>query len=131
MRASSLDRKITIQRKAKAGDSEYVAPDPTYGTQRVVWVPLVKMGDGSAEIFAAQVIEPPPSRAETTSLGAGVAKLRTRILLRYRDDIDSTMRVLLHGDGADVVYQIIDGPYQVASEGRKTEIEISCERYSS
>jgi head-tail adaptor len=51
--------------------------------------------------------------------------------MRYRDDIDSSMRITVHGDDADTVYQIIGGPAQVTAEGRKTMIEVFCERYSS
>lgn len=130
MRAGGLDRLITIQRKAKVGDPEYVAPDANYGTSKVVWVPLAKQADGTAEKFSAQVQDSLPSRSESISLGANFARNLTRVRLRYRDDIDSTMQVLLHGDGDDIVYQIIGGPANVVKDGRKTLIELLCERYS-
>lgn len=133
MRAGSLDRQITVERKAVVGDPEYVAPDASYGTERVVWVPLVAQPGSPivGERFWAEVVDTLPSRAEAATQGLTVGVRQTRIRMRYRDDVDSSMRVRLHGDGDDVVYQIVGGPSNVVKDGRKTLIEIVCERYSS
>ena len=56
-----------------------------------------------------------------------MARNQTRVRLRYRSDIDSTMRVTVHGD-SDVVYQIVGGPAMI---GRKELTELVLERYSS
>jgi head-tail adaptor len=130
VRSGAFYRRITVERKAISTDAEYVAPDANYGTANVIWVPLVKVG-GVAERFWAEVQDALPSRSESVTQGLEVARNQTRIRMRYRDDIDSSMRVKLHGDGNDVVYQIVGGPATVTKEGRKNMIELVCERYSS
>jgi head-tail adaptor len=72
-----------------------------------------------------------PGRSEGIAQNLVSTKLPTRIRMRYRDDIDTAMRVRLKTDGEDIIYQIIGGPSTVALEGRKTLIEILCEKYSS
>lgn len=124
MRAGSLDRLITIERKQ-------VTRDPDFGTEIVTWVPLVA-APGSpvvGERFRAEVQDALPSRAESVTMGLAVARNQVRVRFRYRDDVDSSMRVLLHGDGADQVLQIVGGPAMV--QGRKELTEIVCERISS
>lgn len=130
MRSGALDRQCTLERKAIATDPEYVAPDASYGTANVVWVPLVKVG-GVAERFWCEVQDALPSRDESLTQGIEVSRNTSRIRLRYRTDIDTSMRVKLHGDGADVIYQIIGGPANVTKEGRKTMMEIVVEKFSS
>ena len=128
MRSGQLDRQITIQKKQ-------VTKDAHFGTEVVTWVPLVvatgQSDQSVGEKFWAEVVDVLPSRAEAVSLGLNVARNQTRIRLRYRDDVDSSMRLLLHGDGADQVFQIVAGPANVAKDGRKTLMEIVCERWSS
>jgi head-tail adaptor len=59
-----------------------------------------------------------------------MASRQTRVRMRYRNDIDSSMRVTIHQD-ASVIYQIISGPVDVTSEGRKRMIEFVCEKLST
>lgn len=130
MRAGDLDREVSVWRPAVTGDPEYQAPDTTYGTRRVVWVPLVPLAGSPAagERFAAQVQDALPSRSESVVQGLAVARNQTRIRMRYRNDITSDMRVIVHGD-SDVVMQIVGGPAAIG--GRKDGIEIVCERVTS
>lgn len=104
--------------------------DPDYGTEIVAWVPLVEQAGSPtiAERFWAEVQDALPSRAESVTQGLAVARNQTRIRLRYRNDIDSSMRVTVHRD-TDVVMQIVGGPAMVG--GRKVLTEIVCERFSS
>lgn len=123
MKASDLDRQISITKKS-------VTQDPTYGTEIIAWVPLVpQVGNPTlAERFWAEVQDAIPSRSEAVTQGLAVARNQTRIRLRWRADIDSSMRVTVHGD-TDVVYQIVAGPANVGN--RKERIELVCEKYSS
>jgi head-tail adaptor len=57
-----------------------------------------------------------------------VARNQTRLRMRWRDDINSSMRVTVHGD-SDTVYQIVGGPADI--DGRKSMIEMVLEKYSS
>lgn len=119
--AGRLDRWVLIEKKS-------VGQDPTYGSETVTWVPLSTVG-GQPELFPAEVLDAVPSRAEAVTLGLAVARNQTRIRIRYRDDIDSSMRVTVKGDAYDTVMQIIGGPAAVG--GRKELTEVVCERISS
>ena len=123
MKSGVMDREITIQKKE-------VTQDATYGTEVVTWVPLVALPGSPVvgERFWAEVQDALPSRAESVVQGLAVARNQVRIRFRYRDDVTSAMRVLLHGDGADEVLQIVGGPAAVG--GRKEMTEIVCERIS-
>lgn len=123
-RAGAIDRQITIEKKV-------VTEDPTYGTEIVTWMPLVRDGVGSPIVavrFWAQLQDVLPSRSEAVKQGLDLARNQTRLRMRWRGDITSDMRVIEHGD-TDVVYQIVAGP--AAIEGRKERIEMMLERYSS
>ena len=123
MRAGRMDRQISIERKQ-------VTLDPVYGTELIEWVPLVaEPGSPTVAVrFWAEVQDALPSKAESVTSGLAVARNQTRIRMRWRSDIDSSMRVTVHGD-TDVVMQIVGGPADI--DGRKSQIEIVCEKYSS
>jgi len=116
VRAGQLDRQILVERKS-------VTQDPNYGTELVTWVPL------ASERFWAQVQDAIPSRAESVTQGLSVARNQVRVRMRYRADIDSSMRITVYGDGTSEVLQIVGGP--AAINGRKQFIEMVCERISS
>ncbi len=122
MNSAQHDRQITIERPTTV-DGEF---GPTAGP----WVPLVALSGSPtvAERFWAEVQDVLPSRSEAVKQGLAVARNQTRLRMRWRDDIDSSMRVTVHGD-ADRVYQIVAGPAEI--EGRKARIEMMLERYSS
>lgn len=130
MRAGDLDREVSIWRRAVSGDPEYQAPETGFGTERVVWLPLVPLAGSplAGERFPAQVQDALPSRSEAVVQGLQVARNQTRIRMRYRNDVTSAMRVIVHGD-TDVTYQIVGGPAEIG--GRKDGIEIVCERVTS
>lgn len=119
--AGNLDRYILVEKKS-------TTQDPDFGTEIVTWVPLAGTVQ-NPEWFRAEVLDLMPSRAEGVTLGLTVAKNQTRIRMRYRDDINSSMRVTLLGDSASMVMQIVGGPSAI--EGRKQFLEIVCERFSS
>jgi head-tail adaptor len=118
-----MDRLITIEQKS-------VTLDATYGTEIVSWVPLMAEA-GSPPVavkFKAEIQDAMPSRSESVQQGLPMARNQTRCRIRWRDDVNSSMRVTLHGD-SDVVYQIVGGPADI--EGRKQRIEMVLEKYSS
>ena len=130
MLSVNLDREITVERLATPADPEYVEPDPEYGTNRAVWLPLVAL-PGSPVVgrrFPANIQDVMPSRSEGVQQGLIVGRSQTRLRIRYRSDIDSSMRVTVHGDG-DTVYQIIAGPAEIG--GRKQYLEMMLERTTS
>ena len=95
-----------------------VGTDPTWGTPTDTWETL-------AEVWC-NVQDELPSRSEALKNGLSIATSRARLRIRYRTDVDSTMRVVLLPAGQ--VYQIIAGP---AVLGAKDGLECMLERYSS
>lgn len=85
--------------------------------------PWVRLG-----IFPVQIQDVMPSRSEAVRQGLAQARNQTRLRMRWRNDITSAMRVVLHGD-SDVVYQIVGGPAAIG--GRKDGLELMLERYST
>ena len=119
-----LDREITVEKKS-------VTKDADYGTEIIAWIPLVaEVGCPLvAQRFDANVQDVLPGRAESVLNGTlSIARNLTRIRLRYRTDIDSSMRVTVHGD-RDRVMQIVGGPAEIG--GRQQYLELLCEAISS
>lgn len=113
MNAGNLDRRITISQKS-------VTQDPDYGTQVITWSTL-------ASRIAANVVDVQPSRSESVKQGLSVALNQTKITIRYRAGIDSSMRITVHY-ATDEIYQIVGGPARV---GRNRWLEMVCEKASS
>lgn len=123
MRAGALDTQISVYRKS-------VTRDANYNTEVIEWIPLVAVAGSPvvAERWWAEVQDALPSRSESVRQGLRQASKITRVRLRYRNDIDSTMRVTVHRD-SDETYQIIAPPAFIA--GRKEMIELACESLST
>lgn len=119
----NLDREITIEQRSETTDA-------TYGTKVVTWIPL-EAQPGSPVLavrFPAEVQDALPSRAESIAQGMKVTRKGTRFRLRYRNDITSDMRVILHGD-SDELYQIVSPIAEIG--GRKAWIEFMGEKFTS
>lgn len=100
-------------------ESKSISQDPTYGTDIVTWVPLATVW--------AEVVDVLPSRqqAEQTRAQLQVATQRSRVRMRYRTDVDSTMRCVIGG----LMYHIVSGPAEIGD--RHSMIELVVERYST
>jgi len=105
MLAGKLDRRATILQRAEAQDA-------TYGTIAVTWQTLATVW--------AEVQDMIPSRAERMAEGVSIARRPCRVRMRYRADVDSTMRLSV--DGREM--RIIAGPAEL---GRREGIELVCE----
>lgn len=113
MQAGDFNRIVSIDRPV-------VSNDATYGSAVTTWERLAT--------FAAQVEDALPSRSESVQQGLVLGRNQTRLRMRYRSDIDASMRVIVHGD-SDVVYQIVGGPAEIG--GRRVGLELMLERFSS
>lgn len=123
MEIGSLNRQITIEAPART-------VNPANGEETVTWAPISYL-PGSPAIaarFWANVQDVLPSRGELLAQGVPVGRILTRIRIRWRNDITSDMRVVVHGD-SDVTYSIVGGPVEIG--GRKRYLEMTAERYSS
>ena len=122
MRAGNLDRQVLIEKKS-------VVLDAIYGTQVVTWLPLSTLIGGAPERYWAEVVDALPSRAESVvNSEIAVARNQTRIRIRWRNDVDSSMRITVFGE-TNRVMQIVGGPARVGD--RKELLEMMCETISS
>jgi SPP1 family predicted phage head-tail adaptor len=112
MTIGNKDRRVEIQYKV-------ITQDPAYGTEVVTWTSLVTVW--------ANVEDVPPSRSEAVKTGLAVAINQSKVTIRYRAGIDSSMRLVISRPDP-VVYQIIGGPAMI---GRYRELEMVCEKISS
>lgn len=117
MNAGQLRHRITILKKS-------VTPDANYGTEVITWVAL----STPASRIAAQVQDVQPSRSEAVKNGLAVALNQSKVTIRNRAGIDSSMRVTVHY-ASDVVYQIVGGPAIVGRNGEW--LEMVCEKSST
>ena len=112
IQAPNMDTRIRIEARS-------VTQDPTYGTDVVTWIPLATVW--------AEVMDVLPSRqqAEQTRQQLQVATQRSRVRMRYRTDVDSTMRCIIGG----LMHHIVSGPAEIGD--RHSMIEFIAELYSS
>lgn len=109
MKASTLDRRITIQSRSES-------QDPTYGTDVVTWPTLATVW--------ANVQDMLPSRGERIADGISVARRPCRIRIRYRSDVTSDMRVVI----GSRTLRIVTMPAEL---GRREGLEFVAEEITS
>lgn len=109
MNPGPLDTRIRIEYKVTTQDADYGTPVITWTLLAVVW---------------ANVQDVMPSRSESVKQGLEVARNQTRIRWRYRQDVDSSMRVVI----GSRTLQIIAGPAEL---GRHEYSEVVCESAST
>lgn len=112
LQVPNMDTRVRIEQRS-------VTQDSTYGTDVVSWVPLATVW--------AEVMDVLPSRqqAEQTRAQLQVATQRSRVRMRYRTDVDSTMRCVIGG----LMHHIVSGPAEIGD--RHSLIEFVVERYST
>ncbi len=109
IQSGRLDREIVIRHRS-------VTTDPDYGTSVETWTDL--------DTVWAEVQDMLPSRGERIADGVNVARRPCRIRIRYRDDIDSSMRVVLDGR----TLRIVTMPAEL---GRREGIEFVAEELTT
>lgn len=112
LKTGQLNRRCRIEYKT-------VSPDPHFGTDIITWVALTTLWCELQDIL--------PSRSESVKNGLEIATQQTRVRMRYRADVNSSMRLVLLSP-VEAIYQIISGP---AIIGNKEGIELVVEKYSS
>lgn len=100
-------------------EKKSITQDPDYGTEAITWALLAVVWCGVQDEL--------PSRSEAVEQGLAMSTNRARVRMRYRSDIDSSMRFVIMRPGA-MTYQIIAGPAEL---GNKEGIEFMAERMSS
>lgn len=112
MNIGRLDRFCRIERKQ-------VAKDPVFNTEIITWV-LVATAHCHFDDVSA-------TRALFVQDGIALAQNPVKVLMRYRTDIDKTMRLVVQRPNT-MVYNIIAGPVEV---GNKIGIEMMVEEATS
>lgn len=116
----------TIWRKATVSDPEYIAPDSTFGTEGGGWTPIDGYEVGSPQVTVKVYGERQDVRAtEGAKLGIVISTLMVRWRMRWRNDIDASMEVTIHGD-TDERFRIMGTPINYA--GRKEQLEMMLEK---
>lgn len=111
MNPSSLSRRVVIEQKSVTRDS--------YGAEVIAWAQL-------ATVWANVVDELGPVRgSEKTAEHVRVLETTTKIVIRYRADITSDMRVRL-ADGART-WQIVS----IAEGGRRDATIMLCKEFTT
>lgn len=110
--AGELNRRARFERPTTTKDATTLAPVTT-------WT--------SIGTFAVSAMDTPPSRSEAVRNGLQQARQQTTLRMRWRNDITADMRVVLLGDGEQVM-QIVGGPAMI---GRRDALELVLERYST
>ncbi|MBB6192867.1 SPP1 family predicted phage head-tail adaptor [Sphingobium wenxiniae] len=109
MDAGRLNRRVTIQHRVES-------QDPMYGTPIVAWEPMVTVW--------AEVQDILPSRGEDMAEVINLARRPARVRMRWRDDVDMTMRLIIDGR----TLEIIAGPAEL---GYREGIELMAEELST
>ena len=108
----NMDTRVRIESKS-------VTQDPTYGTEVITWVHL-------ATVWAEKMdVLPSRQQAEQVREQLQVATQRSRVRMRYRTDVDSTMRCVIGG----LIHHIVSGPAKIGDRNQYMELVI--ERYST
>jgi SPP1 family predicted phage head-tail adaptor len=90
--------------------------DATYGSDVVTWALLGVAWCNTFDLL--------PSKDEQLRSGVSVATNKTRWRARYRQDINTGMRIIIN----NIAYSIVGGPVEL---GKHEYIECMLERYSS
>lgn len=112
MKSANLRHRCLVEQKT-------ISQDPIYGTESITWTTLATVWCEVQDVL--------PSRSEAVKQGLAIATNQSRIRMRFRTDIDSSMRFTINRPSA-TVYQIISGPAEV---GNKELIEFVVEKASS
>ena len=109
LNAGQLDRQITIEYRSSY--EQY----PTNGGERFVWATYATVW--------ARVVESATAGDQTMNDPVSSYARPTRVTIRYRSDIDNTMRINL---GGSRLLQIIG----TAEVGRREALQMACREWS-
>ena len=111
MKIGKLDRRILIERKAVTQDA--------YGAEVVSWSTLATVWGSALDDLGSK------SGMEKNREGIRVLEKATRVVIRYRADITSDMRVVLVERSRTM--QIVS----IAEVGRREATELMCMEFST
>jgi len=104
-----LNRRCRVEYPVKTQDAVYGSDVTTWTLLAVIW---------------CNIQDELPSKSESNQNGVVINTKRSRFRARYRNDIDSSMRIICDG----VTYQIVSDAAEI---GKKRHIEMMIEKFSS
>lgn len=104
-----LNRRCRIERPVNT-------KDPVYGSTITTWE--------LKGVYWCNIQDVLPSKSEAIKNGLAVGSKQARLRLRYRKDLDSSMRVIIDG----ITYQFIS---DFAELGKQQHLEAMIEKYTS
>jgi len=110
MRAGALDRRVLIERKSVTRDA--------YGAEVIAWTTVATVSASALDDLGSK------SGMESVRQGIRVLEKLTRVVIRYRADITSDMRVTLIDRSR--VLQIVS----IAEIGRREGTELMCMEFT-
>lgn len=120
MRRGVYNRTVVFERRE-------TTQDPDYGTTvEGDWTMIATV--------MARVQDVLPGRGEKLADDINIGNRPARIWLLHRDDLNSSMRIIVKGRGpheADRVMRIISGPADVEKSGFRREIQFLAEQLST
>lgn len=111
MQIGKLDRFIRIEQKSVTNDADYGSEVVAWTTYKECW---------------AQITDVTTKSQESTNSDLRLLKRPCKVVLRYDDRIDATMRIVML-DRNDRVLQIVSKPAEL---GRKEAMEFMAEDYA-
>ena len=112
MKIGKLDRRLLIERKS-------VTRDTAFGSEIVTWVAVATVWANAEDVLRAT-----PGGGEQVKQDIRVHTRPCRVLIRYRSDITTDMRVTIVERAR--VMQITS----IAEFGRREATELMCEEYT-
>lgn len=113
MDASDLDQRATIEQRSVARGATFGEEDVTWTTLATVWAQIIDQ------------VNVKKGGDEEVKDNVRVQARRTRIVMRYRNDLRADMRVQWPARGR--TFQITG----ISEIGRREAIELTCEEYST
>ncbi len=93
--------------------------DPVYRGETIVWTLLAVVWCNISDVL--------PAKSEVVKADLMINVNRTQVIMRYRNDVDSSMRLVINRPNP-VYYQIVSGPAEI---GEKDGLQLFVEAYSS
>ena len=109
MRSGRINRICEVQYKS-------VDIDTDYGTEKITWAKKATIWVEKLDVL--------PSKSEAVKNALNTNTNQSRIRMKYRTDIDTTMRFVIDS----IVYQIVSGPAEI---GYRDMSELIAERYTA
>lgn len=107
LQAGQLDRQVTIQRRAETRETALGSVQVTWPVLATVW---------------AQVVESSTASDEAMRAGVQTFARPSKVRIRWRSDIDTTMRINHGGQ----LLQILG----IAELGRRQGLELACKEWA-